>query len=343
MATAPSKALSSADEARLASPVHAEGLAASGPVDRTALLESLRQAVANPQENVESIYQSVAAAAQVFTGANGIAVALRQNGRIVCRARSGEMAPELGATIDPDSGISGECVRAAAILMCHDTFTDKRVETEVCRKLGVRSIVAVPLRGEMGMAGVLEAFSERPNAFDSDALNSLRALSHIVEAAYASERGESWRAVPLSRKTSPRPAQIVVDDVIGQEYSSNSSGRVWIIATVAMALLTFSVAWWSWHHSADEAESATQIAHPSADVGGQSQKAPEMIVIPKPAPGMALPNSQRRTDRMHAKTLLKATAHVAAAQIPSVPVDRSVPTAGTPDNFGSVPDSKGTN
>jgi hypothetical protein len=342
MATAPSKALSPADELPLPSLAHPQALPASEAVDRAALLESLRLAVANSQENVESIYQGVAAAALVLTGANGIAVALRQNGRIVCRARSGEMAPELGATIDPDSGISGECVRAAAILMCHDTFTDKRVEAEVCRKLGVRSIVAVPLRGEMGMAGVLEAFSERPNAFDSDALNSLRALSQTAEAAYARERGESSRAVPLSRKTSPRPTQIVVDDVIGQEYSSSSGGRVWIIATVAMALLTFSVAWWSWHHSADETESATQVAHPAADVAAHSQKAPEIIVIPKPGPGMPLPNSQRRADRMRSQTLLKSTAHVAAAQISSVPVDRSVPTSAG-DNFASVPDSKGTN
>jgi hypothetical protein len=118
---------------------------------------------------------------------------------------------------------------------------------------------------------------------------------------------------------------------------------VWIIATVAMALLTFSVAWWSWHHSADDVESATQVAHPAADVAVQPQKAPEMIVIPKPTPSMALPDSGRRLDRTRTKNLLKTTAHVGAAQIPSVPEDRSVQAAGAGDNFASVPDSKGTN
>jgi len=342
MGTAPAKVLSSAEEVTLGLPALAEGLPSSETVDRAAMLESLRQAVANPLENVESIYKAVAAGAQLLTGANGIAVALRQNGRMVCRARSGDMTPELGATIDPDSGISGECVRAAAILMCHDTFTDKRVEAEVCRKLGIRSIVAVPLRGELGMAGILEAFSSRPNAFDSDALNSLRALSQIAEAAFARERGEAWRAVPLSRKTTPRAAQIVVDDVIGQEYSSSSSGRVWIIATVAMALLTFSVAWWSWHHSGDDVESAAQVTHPSTDIAVQSQKAPE-IAIPKPAPEMPLSNSQRRPDRIHSKTLLKSTAHVEATPILSGQPDRSVPAQAAVENFTSAQDGKGTN
>lgn len=341
MGTAPAKALSSVEEVNPGSPITAEGMSGAETVDRLALLETLRQAVANNGDDVESIFMAVAAAAEVLTGATGIAVALRQNGRIVCRARSGGMAPELGATIDPDSGISGECVRAAAILMCHDTLTDKRVEAEVCRKLGVRSIVAVPLRGEMGMAGVLEAFSSRPNAFDSDALNSLRALAQIAETAYARERGEAWPTVPLSRKTMARAAQIVVDDVIGQEYSTKPSGRVWIIATVAMALLTFSVAWWSWHHSVDDAETADQGAHPATDIAAQSQKSPEMIVIPKPTPGMPLPNSERRFDRIRSKNLLRSTAHIQATQVPSVPSDRPGPAPG--ENIASAQDSKGTN
>jgi GAF domain len=342
MGTAPAKAPSPHKEVNPGSPAIAQSLPGAESVDRLALLETLRQAVANNRDDVESIFMAVAAAGQVLTGAGGIAVALRQNGRIVCRARSGEMAPELGATIDPDSGISGECVRASAILMCHDTLTDKRVDADVCRKLGVRSIVAVPLRGEMGMAGVFEAFSSRPNAFDSDALNSLRALSQIAETAYARERGEAWPPVPLSRKTTVRATQIVVDDVIGQEYSTKPSGRVWIIATVAMALVTFSVAWWSWHHSTDDVESATQTAHSATDIAAQSRKSPEMIVIPKPAPGMPLPNSERHLDRTQSKNLLRSAAHVQATQVPPVPTDRTGPVSGMAENTVSAQDSKGT-
>ena len=91
MATAPAKALRSPEEVGPVSPIIAEGLPASEAVDRAALLESLRQALANPEESIESIFTAVAAAAQVLTGADGIAVALRQKGRIVCRARSGDM------------------------------------------------------------------------------------------------------------------------------------------------------------------------------------------------------------------------------------------------------------
>jgi hypothetical protein len=341
MGTAPAEALSTTEQISSNSPQPAPDVCSTESIEKEALIQSLRQAVAVTTESVESVLKAVAAAALVLTNAKGTAVALRQNGRIVCRARSGEMAPELGATIDPDSGISGECVRAAAILMCHDTLTDKRVEAEVCRKMGVRSIVAVPLRGEIGMVGVLEAFSERPNAFDSDALNALRALSEITEAAYARERGELWHSVPFSRKTRVRPAQIVVDDVIGNEYSSSPSGRVWIIATVAMALLTFSVAWWSWHHSNDEIESATQAAQPATSVAVPSDKEPVRVLTPKPTPAMPLPDFGKGLDHTRVKKLLRSTAQVQAAQIGSEAVGRS-PLAQT-SAVGISSEGRGTN
>jgi len=341
MGTAPAEALSATETISSSSPNPAPDASCTESIEKGALIQSLREAVVGTTESVEAVLKAVAAAAQVLTNAKGTAVALRQNGRIVCRARSGEMAPELGATIDPDSGISGECVRAAAILMCHDTLTDKRVEAEVCRKMGTRSIVAVPLRGEIGMVGVLEAFSERANAFDSDALNALRALSEIAEAAYARERGEQWRSVPFSRKTRVRPAQIVVDDVIGNEYSSSSSGRVWIIATVAMALLTFSVALWSWRHSSEEIETATQAAQPTTSVAVPLNKEPVSVLTPKPTPAMPLPDFGKRVDRTRVKKLLRSTAQVQAAQIGSEAAGRS-PLAQTSAE-GIISSGKGTN
>ncbi len=330
MGTSPAELLLSAQAVHPEIPEPATGVQ---KIDGTALIDALRQAVASKTESIDSILKAVAAAGQVLTGATGIAVALRQNGRIVCRARSGEMAPELGATIDPDSGISGECVRAAAILMCHDTFSDKRVEAEVCRRMGVRSIAAVPLRGPMGMAGVLEAFSSRPNAFDSDALNSLRALSHIAEGAYARERGEASPALPHSAKSRARRAQIGVDDVIGREYSTRTGGRVWIISTVAMVLLTFLVAWWSWRHTSEEVENSLQAARPAGQA--TQSDAPPQAVLPKPAP--ATPRITQ-ANRMRSQQLLRTTAETEAVPAPhALPRDSQLPPSPIAANL-----SKGT-
>src|SRR5215831_20896089 len=100
---------------------------------------------------------------------------------LVCCARSGDMAPSLGAPLNSDSGISGECLRTASIQICNDTSTDARVDSEACQALGIRSVVVVPLLGRMGMFGILEAFSARTDAFEEEQLNSLRSLAEIAE------------------------------------------------------------------------------------------------------------------------------------------------------------------
>lgn len=256
------------------------------------LIGALREAATSESRPVDSVLNAVADAARILSGADGIAIALRGEGKIICRARSGAMAPELGAQLTAESGISGECLRAANILFCHDALSDERVDAEVCRGMGMRSIVAVPLRGAMGMAGILEAFASRPNAFDGDALNLLRTLSEIAEKAYARERGEncpSARAGTIVKAAARRSRGIAVPK--SDPERNNSSSRIWIMAGVAVALLlTFCVAWWSWHQP-DEIVSTAEAANPSTVADASSHQsstgaASEPAVTPKPGPGI---------------------------------------------------------
>src|ERR1039458_4999709 len=124
---------------------------------------------------LESILRATTDAARVLTGAHGTALALRTDGVILCRARSGDIAPALGAPLNVESGISGECLRSATVLVCNDAASDPRVDREACLSLGVRSIVVVPLRGGMGVAGLMEAFSTRAYAFGTEQIDTLRA------------------------------------------------------------------------------------------------------------------------------------------------------------------------
>src|SRR5207302_8656812 len=123
------------------------------------------------------IFRAATDAARILSGADGTALALRTSGVIICRARSGSIAPEVGSPLNVDSGISGECLRSATVLLCHDAATDSRVDPEVSASLSIRSIVVVPLRGAMGIAGILEAFSGRMNAFSAEEIDSLRSLA----------------------------------------------------------------------------------------------------------------------------------------------------------------------
>ncbi len=57
----------------------------------------------------------IAEKAQVLTGATGAAIALRRGTEIVCRARTGRTAPDIGVRLQTDSGLSAECVRTGEV------------------------------------------------------------------------------------------------------------------------------------------------------------------------------------------------------------------------------------
>jgi GAF domain/PilZ domain/Sel1 repeat len=118
-----------------------------------------------------------------FTGATGAAIALAQGGEMVCAASAGSDAPGLGARVNAESGFSGECVRTDRLLRCDDSEIDPRVDVGSCRALGIRSMLAAPIHSANMVVGLIEIFSERPNAFGVDQSDILRRLSQITSVA----------------------------------------------------------------------------------------------------------------------------------------------------------------
>ena len=153
--------------------------------DAAAIFVKLRKMIASDTQSTETILGTIAVAAQTLTGATGAALAMPHDGVVVCVGRSGETAPELGDRLDVDSGISGECLRTGVSLRCDDASRDFHVDAEVCREMGLQSIAVVPLRGQYGRVGVLEAFSTAAYAFDEDKMEVLGRLAGLAEAAWA--------------------------------------------------------------------------------------------------------------------------------------------------------------
>ena len=145
----------------------------------------LRKMIASGSQSTDNILGAIAVAAHSLTGATGAAVAMPRDGAVVCLGRSGESAPELGARLKVDSGISGECLRTGVIMRCDDASRDLHVDAEVCRLLGLQSIAVVPLRGQHGRVGVLEAFSTESYAFTEEKMEILGRLAGLAEAAWA--------------------------------------------------------------------------------------------------------------------------------------------------------------
>ena len=169
---------------------------------------------------LDEVLQLVAERAVAITGADGLAIALAENNEIVLRAAAGTIRPDPGTRIDRDSAFSGACFRTAQVINCDDTETDSRVNVEACRKMGARSMVAVPLCGRRRVIGLLEAFSSWPFAFNEIDIRNLTLLAELVLGALKPEDedrfAESAQAAatrletpkPEPPKADPKPATV---------------------------------------------------------------------------------------------------------------------------------------
>jgi N-acetylmuramoyl-L-alanine amidase len=250
---------------------------------------------------LDEVLQLVAERALTLTGADGVAIAMAEGNAIVCRATSGTIAPEPGARLDPKSGFSGACLRTGGIVRCDDSEDDPRVNVQVCRLLGTRSIVAVPIASAHGTIGLLEAFSAEPHGFNDSDVRSLKLLAELILSALKPE--EENRLAEISQRlvaeeSAETPAEfsganekaVAAEQQNGpeifQEYGKKQNFTAVlavIILLVALVLALGAGVWWKFRHSPTiKPQTTTSVAAPSAAPPPTVEKQPE-LAPPVPA------------------------------------------------------------
>jgi putative methionine-R-sulfoxide reductase with GAF domain len=152
--------------------------------------------IAPPVSEEASLLDKELAQVCVDTDATGAAVALLRGDEMVCHAASGPQAPGIGVRLDPRSGLSGACIQTRQLQQCKDTQTDVRVDGEVCRRLGVRSVVVLPLVDGDELFGIFEILSPLPNAFSQFDLDILHTLADRIVERRRQNRNSNARVTP---------------------------------------------------------------------------------------------------------------------------------------------------
>jgi GAF domain-containing protein len=216
---------------------------------------SAASAVQNEAEslgsNLEAVLALVASRARSLLRASGAAVALEEKkdkkpedkkpeeetpDTMTCRATSGASAPPVGVTLQVGSGFSGECVRNGKLLRCDDTETDDRVDRQTCRALGIRSIIAVPVRVRERVVGLLEVFSAQASVFTENDSTILQRLAETIQTAIIrSARVHDFPAPPppAPKSFSPplgsvlfaHPPQNLLDEIENDEIENDEKEK----------------------------------------------------------------------------------------------------------------------
>lgn len=157
---------------------------------------------------LDVVLNEIVEQACLATGATGAGIALAREGEMVCRASSGENAPELGMRLDMNAGLSGACVRTRQIQCCGDALADPSADAEASRQLGVRSVVVLPLLQDEELIGIFEIFSPYPAAFGDRDLQTVDVLARRI---LKNVRAQSMLASGTLVSTAAVPASLAAD------------------------------------------------------------------------------------------------------------------------------------
>ena len=133
--------------------------------------------------DVSKVLDVVVQRTQLMTRATGAVVELAEGDEVICRAASGMAQSALGLKLRKDRSLSGLCLRLGQPLKCDDALSDERVDKAVCKLLGIRSIIVVPLHHSGNAIGVLKVLSPEANAFDEHDVQTIQLICGLVASA----------------------------------------------------------------------------------------------------------------------------------------------------------------
>jgi TonB family protein len=260
------------------------------PPDPSYALEQNIRAGFPPDLALDLILNELAVRAAEATHASAAAVALVRGDEMVCRAATGRVAPGLGIPLKPRDGLSGACLQSRQPQLSVDTESDPRVDSDISRRLGIRSILAVPvfdINDNAKFTGVLEVFSTSPAAFSNSDQRLLEGFAEecarIQHAAIELDQrkpvgvSSTVRILPALLPSDLTPSDLTPLDLAPHDLASFDSlparrstyetwllvlGALTILATVALSFLIGSRIGWL---GTSRAVSSSHIEQPASE------------------------------------------------------------------------------
>ena len=162
------------------------------------------------------------------TGAISAAIVVGAADGMRCRAKIGATVPDVGTPLYSGIGLSGLCLQTGEVQLSNDTNVDSRVDLEVCKKLGIRSLLVLPLKANTAVLGVLELASVNANAFSPLEVARMSSLADellrfVLEAPAIPDTGQNFAQLRTGKTI---PSDIDLQEVLAAAYVIHEHGPV---------------------------------------------------------------------------------------------------------------------
>ena len=155
--------------------------------------------IARRELDVDGTMQLIVDRAQTVANATGVAIALFKAHQLVYRAGSGSATDYVGRHVTATLSVPADNTGGREILRVEDAETDTRIQAEICRQFGAKSLLILLIYHEQSVAGVLEVFFSEAHAFQDCEVRAYRLMAGLIGEAMS-------QATHLEReKTSTAP------------------------------------------------------------------------------------------------------------------------------------------
>jgi len=208
-----------------------------GEVGRLADIIQLQSDIMQAGLDLNRVMRRICEQARSLCGAEGAAVGILEGSELVYRVTVGSVERTEGFRLPVEKSLTGATVLRGEVLRTGDTETDARVNREATRKLGIRSMITVPMRTQEQVAGVLNIISTRPEAFQDQDLRTMELLAVMLGAAMTNAAEyEAKQALVAEHKAALvalQESQVLFDSFMNHNpalaYMKDEEGRrVWV-------------------------------------------------------------------------------------------------------------------
>jgi periplasmic protein TonB len=233
---------------------------------------------------LDLVLEQIVCQTRLSTCATGAFIGFVRSGQMVSRAMNGSTSAEFVAYLRRDPRLVDACLRASALQYCRNSENFPGLDVSVCRSLGARSIVLVPVLNEaQEKLGVLGAFSSQADAFTAGDLVAIQSMSQRVADTIA-RVGElacdSAAHVPVPvEEISSIPSQVPAESIRARAVALASGVRRSLVA--ALVIGTLLLVGWELTRGIPH-DGLRLFARNSTAVMPQSSASAQMPALPNP-------------------------------------------------------------
>ncbi|WP_414828448.1 diguanylate cyclase domain-containing protein [Alteromonas sp. H39] len=142
----------------------------------------MQTSIAKVGMDLSSVMQIIVTHCGELVRCDGAAIEFKEGERMVYRAASGIAESFLGLSLPVSNSLTGYCLQTGKVQLCNDVFINRRVNQAACAKIGIASMLLIPLHHEDHIIGVLKVLSREKHQFTSEDSAALRLISEQMAA-----------------------------------------------------------------------------------------------------------------------------------------------------------------